>query len=378
MSYKKLFFLPSLLIVFFLFYTPVQAADYVCTWTKENVTTIQSYPPVTTVSCPTPTSACSECTTAKPDDSYLCCKHTAPAATTATTAEPKFKLPDYVFQIPIGSLTKLNAVDCSSGTCEVPFIAQYISAVYNYGLTIAGILGVLMLMAAGLLWMVSGGDSGKITTAKNMILGSITGLLLVVGLSLFLSFINPDLVNLKPISLPSIKRIEIIPDDDTSEITVGDVTPYLAGCNAARKGDLSVCRAYGEAQPPNLITVTAQKGQTKVNADTYKKYQAALDCVKAKNGGKDLFIINEGFRSAATQISYKEKGLPAATPCCSNHGSGQAMDIHRIDGVTMSWNYDESSGLKACMNAQGLYANLHKPTQKQPEAEAWHWSPTGN
>jgi len=368
MRYKKLIFLLGLFIAFFLFNTPVKAADYVCSWTQATTVSVRSFQGTSDDQsvCPSPTTACSECTKDKPAGDYLCCKH---AAAAATTNSARFKLPDYVFQIPIGALTKLNSVDCSSGTCDVPFLAQYIAAIYNYGLTVAGVLGVLMLMAAGLLWIVSGGDSGKITTAKNLIFGSITGLLLLLGLNLFLTFVNPDLVNLKPISLPSIKRIDITPDADTSSITVGDVTPYLDGCKAAKGGDLSVCRAYGDAQPPNLVTVAGQKGSVKVNADVYKKYQAAMECVKAKNGGKYLFVINEAFRSAAKQISYKEKGLPAATPCCSNHSSGQAMDIHRISGESMSWGYNDSSGLKDCMSAQGLYAKLG--------TEPWHFSPTG-
>jgi len=66
-----------------------------------------------------------------------------------------------------------------------------------------------MLMAAGLLWMSSGGDSGRITQAKSMIFGSITGLLLLVGLSLFLNFINPDLINPRALTLDTIQKKEL-------------------------------------------------------------------------------------------------------------------------------------------------------------------------
>jgi len=158
--------------------------------------------------CPTGANPCNntECVGTK-DPKKSCCYK--PITTALSAAEPKFKLPDYVFQIPIGKLSKLNTVDCSSGTCQIPFIAQYVSAVYEYGLSIAGVLGVLMLMAAGLLWMVSGGDSGKVTKAKQLIFGSVTGLLLLLGLSLFLGFINPDLIKTKTIDLESIQRKEL-------------------------------------------------------------------------------------------------------------------------------------------------------------------------
>jgi hypothetical protein len=103
-----------------------------------------------------------------------------------------------------------------------------------------------------------------------------------------------------------------------------------------------------------------------------EKYLAAMECVKEKNG-KYLFAVNEGWRSAETQIKLKNDGKPAAPPCCSNHGAGKALDLKIIAGGKMSWDYNEKSGLRACMNAQGLYANLKGGGYEEP----WHWSLTG-
>lgn len=302
------------------------------------------------------------------------------AATSTNSIGPKFKLPDYVFQIPIGTLTKLNPVDCSSGTCNIPFLSQYIAAVYKYGLSIAGILGVLIMMAAGLLWMVSGGDTGKINKAKQLIMGSVTGLILVAGLVMFLSFINPDLVLNKVISIPSIERIEPTPDSDVDVVGGAGENPYQAGCVAAKKGDLSVCRSLANTVPAGLVGIA---GGEKLTSSSYEKFKAAMECVKKKNNGKAPFYINDGWRPPLEQIAVKEawtkKGQPgnAATPCCSNHGIGSAMDIGRIGGK-MTWNFNDTSGLKECMNAQGLYARVNKYRGGVLlDDESWHWSPSG-
>ena len=99
-----------------------------------------------------------------------------------------------------------------------------------------------------------------------------------------------------------------------------------------------------------------------------------MECVKEKNGGVSLFGINNSWRSPKRQVEirlkYEQAGKSsqAALPCCSNHGSGQAIDINYLKGA-MSWAYNEKSGLKECMNANGLYANI--------DSEPWHWSPTG-
>jgi 3D (Asp-Asp-Asp) domain-containing protein len=198
---------------------PQISSKNVCTWEKQTAYYDQLKRETVTTSCPNGKVNYNDkdCSGIKPtypvengvsNKAICCCKDGT--ISKVTTTNPKFKLPDYIFQIPIGTLSKLNTVDCSEGTCKIPFISQYISAIYDYGLAVAGVFGVLMLMAAGLLWIVSGGDSGKITKAKQLIFGSVTGLLLLVGLNLFLSYINPDLIKNKSIELANIERIDIL------------------------------------------------------------------------------------------------------------------------------------------------------------------------
>jgi hypothetical protein len=144
--------------------------------------------------------------------------------------------------------------------------------------------------------------------------------------------------------------------------------PYRSGCEAARSGDLSVCQNYGENAPEGLTELPGSS--LKASADIAEKYSQAMECVREKNNGNDLFGVESAWRSAKRQLELKEQyGDRAATPCCSNHGKGIALDIKRLDGNKMDWDYNKSSGLETCMNNQGLYANL--------ENEAWHWSPSG-
>lgn len=88
-------------------------------------------------------------------------------------------------------------------------LARYVKAFYNWGLSIVGVLAVLMLMAGGLIWLTSAGDSGKIENAKKMISGSLFGTLLLVGAYFFLNTINPDLAKLPVIELATVDKMEI-------------------------------------------------------------------------------------------------------------------------------------------------------------------------
>jgi len=117
-------------------------------------------------------------------------------------------------------LTALTEEDCTlnpDGTyyCKVPWLSQYIVAIYNYGLSIAGILAAIVLMAGGVLWLVSGGDASKVTQAKELITGSIIGLVILASSYIILTQINPDLVKFKSISIGSIKYQDFEPADDT-------------------------------------------------------------------------------------------------------------------------------------------------------------------
>ncbi len=80
-------------------------------------------------------------------------------------------------------------------TGSTQYIAEYIVAIYRYGISIGAILATVVLMAAGLIWLTSGGSQEKIGQAKNMISGSIIGLVLLFGSYTILNTVNPELVD---------------------------------------------------------------------------------------------------------------------------------------------------------------------------------------
>jgi len=104
------------------------------------------------------------------------------------------------------------------------YIGQLIKAFYDYGLSIGGILAAVVLMAGGLIWLASGGSSDKITQAKGLIIGSITGLGLLFGAWIILNTINPNLINFK---IQSIQNINTITEIEVCNKTLGAITAHL-------------------------------------------------------------------------------------------------------------------------------------------------------
>ena len=98
--------------------------------------------------------------------------------------------------------------DFKDGRMTSDLLAKYIKAVYDYGIMIAGILAAIVLMGGGILWLTSGGNDSRITQAKEMIIGSLTGLAILFTSWVLLNTINPELLKMKTISLNVVTKIE--------------------------------------------------------------------------------------------------------------------------------------------------------------------------
>src|SRR3989339_337256 len=134
----------------------------------------------------------------------------------------------------------------------LPYIGEYVSALYNYVLGIVGILAVVVIIFAGGIWLTAGGSPERIKTAQEYIFGAVTGVVLAFGSYLILYTINPDLVRFAAIK---IKVVENIPWPDligTEELT--GVTSDYNGQNGRGGGGTGgfVCRnrETGENPPP--------------------------------------------------------------------------------------------------------------------------------
>lgn len=114
--------------------------------------------------------------------------------------KPQIELPNIKMS---GDVVSFN----EKGQGESDLLARYIKGVYNYSLEIGGILAAIILMAGGVLWLTSGGDSGKVSKAKELIFSSITGLVILFSSFMILKTINPNLVEIKGVKMITPKKI---------------------------------------------------------------------------------------------------------------------------------------------------------------------------
>jgi len=176
--------------------------------------------------------------------SQVCCceasiAKTSPTGVTfgqsPTAVKPKYDIPEMQVKIPGLTFGDVQCVNQPNGSflCSISWIGDYVSAVYKYGLSVAGILAAIMLMAGGILWLVSGGDATRVSQAKSLIGGSVTGLIILLSAYVILYQINPELTQLKPLKVTSITIGDTLNASDFKfdsgiDKQVNDASPELA------------------------------------------------------------------------------------------------------------------------------------------------------
>lgn len=130
--------------------------------------------------------------------------------------QPRIKIPGLNFTKPEDTQNlarKEIGLDGKEGIyISIPFLGEYLGAVYRLAVVSASILAVIFIIIAGFIWTTSAGSSQRIDTAKKMIERSLTGLIIAVSSYVILFAINPDLVKFKNL------KILYIPGDPLGDL----------------------------------------------------------------------------------------------------------------------------------------------------------------
>jgi hypothetical protein len=231
----------------------------------------------------------SACSSKKPEDSdslgttikYVCCCGSASSQINpGSGAAPLFAFPELSVKIPELNLTPTSSLIKSIDTdgnvsISIPWIGEYIQAVYKYLFSIIGIVAALTIMAAGFLWMLSAGDNSKITRARQLISGSLLGIVLLFCSYMILYWINPELINLPSIKIGVVEKIDLFSLPIEDQINAPDSkggshgVPWYFQCSPEGKKTLfnydgnnnKICEAspeeiekYGKNNAPNICT----------------------------------------------------------------------------------------------------------------------------
>jgi hypothetical protein len=118
--------------------------------------------------------------------------------------------------------------------------AQYLSALYQWGVSITGILAGIMIMIGGLLYLTAGGSSERVSNAKSYISSALIGLVLALTSYFLLQTVNPALLSLKFPKVPLVSQAlpPTVFCEDLTENSDITITPDVAGKTSC--GDVGI------------------------------------------------------------------------------------------------------------------------------------------
>ena len=171
-------------------------------------------------------------------DAALLKYQTSPAS---TNLYQELKPPKINIRIPNVSFTDITKGITEDGTgnkyINIPWIGQYVSALYSYSLAVVSIVAVIMIIVQGVVIMTSGGGERKAAGFKRV--GQITIGLIIMWTSYFILYsINPDLVKFKALRVRFLEGEELPVKSPLDPSAFGESTNE-ASCG--KKANIGVC-----------------------------------------------------------------------------------------------------------------------------------------
>lgn len=149
-------------------------------------------------------------------------------ATDSVSAEPsdfQFSPVQAKLQIPIPNFrfSDISVKKLGGGVqvVDIPWIGEYLAAIYRWAVPAGAILAVIIIMIGGVIWLTSAGAE-RLSTAKTWITNAVIGLLLLVCSYVILNLINPDLARFKSLQVRIITPIEYEDGGDGGGVVTAD------------------------------------------------------------------------------------------------------------------------------------------------------------
>ncbi|HPV70514.1 MAG TPA: pilin, partial [Candidatus Magasanikbacteria bacterium] len=96
-----------------------------------------------------------------------------------------------------------------SGFIYIPFLGQYMVAIFRWAVLVAGVIALALVIFGGFIYLTSGGNAQRAKQGKDRITQALFGLILLLSSYTILYIINPDLVKFESLRIKVIERQEL-------------------------------------------------------------------------------------------------------------------------------------------------------------------------
>ncbi len=256
----------------------------------------------------------------------------------AIAADQQLKL-----QVPAPSIgTDLTLCSGSGGDITCNGIAAYITAVYEWLIRIAIVLGVLTLTIAGYFWMTARGDKKQTEKAVAMVKNTLWGIVLALGSYALLWAINPNLVQFKVLNLGKEIRHEEL------EIDLPDPGPMLP------TPTLSTPPGSPITTPPAALSHSGPA----TNADV-RAYNSPFISRKSGTSGQLYKVTAAAFENAASICGQKHNlTIPVTDDWRSVQDQEQLYAKYQAGTGNPACNPHKTPGVVSCPHTSGMALDL--------------------
>jgi hypothetical protein len=99
-----------------------------------------------------------------------------------------------------------------------------INQLYKFSIVLASVVGVFFIVIAGYIYMSAAGDSEGVTKAKDILVSTITALVILMTGYVLLQAIDPDLIQFQPIQPPAVTGLVVTGVAPTGQTAGGPIT----------------------------------------------------------------------------------------------------------------------------------------------------------
>ncbi|MFH2136325.1 MAG: pilin [Patescibacteria group bacterium] len=287
-------------------------------------------------------------------------------------------------EIPLPTLPSLSGFmdvtiqgDAPNRYLLIPWLGQYIAAIYKYAIGIVGILSGIMIVIGGLLWLTAGGAADRVSTAKSYIESSLVGLVIALTSFLLLYAINPKLTEFDSLRVNYIERAtwENVDTAAASEAAASDASvpegsrpiatsqqcdPAIPNCQITFSAPMD--SGTGPGNPRALeffqkmkVAATLLSGSTRFKVTTIAS-AAANCCVVFGSCGESNLRIN--YLAGVPQAVAGQRGKNIDEELKNNLGtSTRGIVRHSVYTYSSLWEYLDT------MNCDGSITDC-KPAEQ--------------
>ncbi len=111
----------------------------------------------------------------------------------------------------------LTTIIAISGDNTFASLADYINALYKYLVPVMSIVAIIMVMVAGLQYILSRGNPSAVKQAKERIVQAVVGIILLLSAYTLARLLDPSLVNLEQLRVPMVKEVVLLDEGSKCE-----------------------------------------------------------------------------------------------------------------------------------------------------------------